>query len=79
MSETKMKCRTCLERLHRVEGLQTDPEGIRSDYWCEECKVMYTCTKAGLSPRLVLRDRYEGNAKERIYRLLSRLLREFQP
>jgi len=37
------ECKTRMGNLHTKEG---DPEGIRSDYYCKKCKVVYGCTKA---------------------------------
>ena len=75
---SKMKCKICGSELYRGEGLSTESDGIRSDYWCEECKTMFTSTKACLVKRLVLRDAYEGDAKERLLRLASKLLGELR-
>lgn len=67
-------CPQCKEDLYIVEGLCTEHDAIRSNRWCEECKVMYSCHAHGLVRRLVLKDRFEGTAKERIRDLLQTAL-----
>ena len=73
-----MKCPICKSEVYRVDGLSTENEGLRPDYWCEECKVMFTCTKAGLYKRLKLIDYYAPDAKNRFIRELESCINTMQ-
>ena len=70
------KCPKCAEEMYRVEGLTSDSDGLRSNYWCEDCKIMYASYAEGYYARLVLKDKYESPAKERILGLLAAAMRE---
>ena len=69
-----MKCPKCKGQVNRVEGLSTEPEGIRNDCWCEECKIMFTCTKAMFVKRLKLEASYAPKLKELVVHELEYLL-----
>jgi transcriptional regulator NrdR family protein len=74
--EGLMDCPECGEELFRISRLCHDREGIRDNEWCEECKIMFACYAHGLVKRLVLKDIFESNARDRIVNLLQRALKE---
>jgi hypothetical protein len=71
-------CPECGARLYVVQGLCHDRDGMRNNRWCEECKVMYSTHASGFNQRLVLKDAYEGKARERIAGLLHAALNELE-
>ena len=71
-------CPNCGCDLYAVTGLCNDRDGIRSDRWCEECKIMFKSTAACLVPRLILQDHYRGRAKQRLQALAEQILEELK-
>ena len=41
-------CKKCHEDLYVIEGLYTDREGIRQDYYCPNCHIRYGSRSHGL-------------------------------
>ena len=70
------ECPKCSEKLYEIRGLSSEPEGIRPDYFCDECNIVYTCTKAHFRKRLILKPPYEPDVKEKIRNLCERILEE---
>lgn len=52
---SEMECK-CGYPLHRIEGCSSESEGIRSDYWCPECKTIFSCHASGLYPMYKLEE-----------------------
>ena len=43
-----MECKDCGDKLYRINGLCTDPQGIREDAYCADCNIRYMVTKSSL-------------------------------
>lgn len=43
-----MECKKCQGDLYCIEGLSSEPEGIRNDVYCPDCHIHYMSTKAML-------------------------------
>lgn len=79
MNSTKVDlCPKCGEEVYTVQGLHHDRDDMRNNRWCEACKTMFSCHAHGFVERLVLKDEYEGTAKDRIAGLLKAALRELE-
>lgn len=70
------KC-NCGEELHRVEGWITEPEGIRGNYFCPECNIMWEMHKSGLSKLGILMSPYSDlNLINKVQNRLQSMIRE---
>ena len=68
-----VKCR-CGSELHRVDGWVTEPEGMRGNYFCPECMVMWEMHKMGLSKIGILKDPYSVDLVSSIQNQLQHMI-----
>jgi len=75
----KHSCPECgtTDDFYKVEGLCTDRDGIREDYWCEECKIHFGMRAHGFTKRYVLHDPYPlPEKREELIALAKKVLTE---
>jgi hypothetical protein len=71
------KCK-CGAELHKIDGWITEPEGIRGNYFCEECCVIWEMHKSGLSKLGVVVSPYELNLVAKIQNRLHGMIKELE-
>jgi hypothetical protein len=69
------KCK-CGEELYRVQGWITEPEGMRGNYFCPECNIMWEMHKHGLVKLGVLRSPYSTDLVSTIQNELQSMINE---